>query len=117
MDGMNPSQAAEQFRITGRLIYANVIGRGNVNDTYEVAFRAGTKVERVVLQRINRHVFSRPEWIMENMRLVTDHLERKIQKEYMYSDREWGYPQVVRTRDGKDFFVYLGSRSAFHTFP
>lgn len=102
---MKPSQAVEQFEIPGRLIYVNAITRGNVNDTYEAAFREGGDVHRVILQRINRHVFQKPEWIMSNMRAVTDHIGRKIQNEYETANREWGFPKLVPARTGDDYFL------------
>lgn len=102
---MEPSKAAQQFDITGRLVHVNGIGRGNVNDTYEAVFRAGGAVERVILQRINRNVFEHPESIMANMRVVTDHVWRNLAAEPHDATREWGIPQIIPVRDGKDFFV------------
>lgn len=102
---MKPSQAILQFRIAGSLMRLTAITRGNINDTYEAAFRNGASVQRVVLQRINTRVFTHPEWIMANMRVVTEHVRRKIEELYCHLDREWGFPQVVPTRDGRDFFV------------
>jgi len=102
---MKPSQAVQQFDVAGRLVYINAITRGNVNDTYEAVFRAGASVERVIVQRINTRVFPNPEWIMENMRVVTEHLRRKVAEEALQARREWGFPQIIRSREGKDLLV------------
>jgi len=100
---MEPSKAARQFDVKGRLVHVNSIGRGNVNDTYEAVFRNGGAVERIIIQRVNSRVFMRPEWIMDNMRRVTDHVWSKLESEPPDREREWGIPQVVLTRGGTDY--------------
>lgn len=102
---MKPSRAAEFFEVPGRHVYSTGLGRGNVNDTYESVFRDGAAVKRIVLQRINRNVFAHPEWIMANMRTVTEHIERKVREESSSTPREWGFPTVIRTRTGEDFLL------------
>jgi Ser/Thr protein kinase RdoA (MazF antagonist) len=102
---MKPSQAAQRFSIGGRLVYTDAIGRGNVNDTYEAMFRAGASVEQVILQRINSRVFVHPEWIMANMRVVTDHLQRRVEVESATAIREWAFPRIIQTREGADYLV------------
>lgn len=100
---MKPSQAAQRFQIPGRFVFSHSIGRGNVNDTYEAVFRDGASVHRVVLQRINDRVFPNPEWIMLNMRRVTDHICEEVARDAAGAPQEWGFPQIVPTKDGKDF--------------
>lgn len=102
---MKPSRAARHFKVAGRFVYVREIGRGNVNDTYEAVFRAGATVERIILQRVNKKVFSRPEWIMRNMRRVTEHLSACIGESGMQNGREWGFPQIIPCVDGEDYYV------------
>ncbi len=80
---------AEQFDIASRLVTINAHGSGNVNDTYLAVFRTTFSEERVIIQRINTRVFSHPEWIMENMRVVTDHAHAKLESEAQEADRIW----------------------------
>ena len=75
---MQPANAARQFNILGRLVNIDIVGQGNVNDTYQAVFRAGGSVERMILQRINKTVFEHPDWIMANMRYITDHVLEKF---------------------------------------
>jgi Ser/Thr protein kinase RdoA (MazF antagonist) len=103
--GMKPSQAVKEFNVRGRLVYIDSINRGNVNDTYEAVFRAGAAVQRIILQRINRRVFPRPDWIMENMRKVTDHVMADVERDAGAAGREWGFPQVIPTKAWGDFFL------------
>ncbi|MEI6807412.1 MAG: aminoglycoside phosphotransferase family protein [bacterium] len=102
---MNPAHAAQQFDVPGRLVAITAYGSGNVNDTYLAIFRTTFSEERVVVQRINTSVFSRPEWIMENMRVVTEHVHRKLEREQDLADRIWQMPRVIPSKDGKDFHV------------
>ncbi len=49
---------------------------GHINSTYIAKTADG---ERYVLQRINKNVFKHPEYVMENIVLVTDHIRKKLQ--------------------------------------
>jgi Ser/Thr protein kinase RdoA (MazF antagonist) len=97
---------ARQFASTdGRIIAVAPFGSGNVNDTYLAVFRKGSLDERFVLQRLNPHVFSSPENVMDNMKVVTDHALAQIEREAATADRAWQMPHVIPSRDGEDFVV------------
>ena len=103
---MDLSRIAAQFEIPGRLVAIHPTGRGNVNDTYMAVFRTTFSEERAIIQRINRRVFSRPEWVMDNMRVVTDHVHQRLEKEADESDRIWQLPRVIPCKSSRrDFFV------------
>jgi len=102
---MNLAQAAEKFQVAGRLVMITPTGRGNVNDTYLAIFRTTFSEERVILQRINRRVFAHPEWIMENMRVLTEHVHRRLEAEADAADRVWQLPRVIPARDGRDYYL------------
>jgi len=93
---------AQQFDVKGRLVTAEATGHGNVNDTYLVIFRTTFSEERFILQKINTRVFAKPWLIMENMRLVTEHVHRRLEEEAHLSDRIWQLPRVIPTKDGRD---------------
>lgn len=93
---------AERFDVAGRLIAVQPIPGGNVNDTYLAVFRTTFSEERIVLQRINTRVFKRPAWILSNMRIVGDHVHKRLEREAAGEDRVWQLPRLVRTRDGRD---------------
>ncbi len=101
---MQPANAAKKFDIQGRLVNIDIIGQGNVNDTYQAVFRAGGSVERIILQRINKNVFEHPDWIMANMRYITDHVLGKFTNEPNDKTREWGIPRII-TCNNKDFMI------------
>ncbi|MBI4347956.1 MAG: aminoglycoside phosphotransferase family protein [Elusimicrobia bacterium] len=94
---------AQKFDVAGRLIAVQPVAGGNVNDTYRAVFRTTFSEERIIVQRINRRVFTRPEWIMSNLRRVTDHVHRRLGREAPREDRVWQLPRIVRSRDGRDW--------------
>ncbi len=64
---------AALFDMRADFIHAHAHGSGHINDTYCATFdQAGQRV-RYVVQRINHHVFKRPELLMENISRVTRH--------------------------------------------
>jgi Ser/Thr protein kinase RdoA (MazF antagonist) len=94
-----------EFDVSGRLVTINPTGCGNVNDTFLAIFRNTFTEEQVILQRINRKVFPKPEAIMHNLHMLTAHVHPRLEKESDASDRVWQMPRIVPTRDGRDFFV------------
>ena len=102
---MNLEEIAQQFEVSGKLGSVQPIGSGNVNDTYLAAFKSDSSEEKIIVQRINGHVFSKPEWIMANIRILTDHCDEILQLENESADRIWQLPRIVPCRNGDDYYV------------
>ena len=102
---MELSSLIQNFDINGRLVTVMPTGSGNVNDTFLAIFRNTFEEYQVILQRINSHVFPEPDLIMKNLRVVTAHVHAKLERDSDRADRVWQMPQIVKTRDGNDFFV------------
>jgi len=100
---MKSALVSRMFNVEGRLVSVQPTGSGNVNDTYLVIFRTTFSEYRFILQRINRKVFPRPDQIMENMRVITEHVHQRIEQEADHSDRIWQLPAVIPCKDGKDY--------------
>ena len=97
---MNPALMAQEFDVAGRFVSIMPQGSGNVNDTYLATFRTPSSEERFILQRINNHVFNRPEDIMANMRVVTEHIHARLEDD---ADRRWQFPRIILGKDGGAF--------------
>ena len=69
---------AGHFTTGGRVIDVREFGNGNINNTFLVTVDAEGE-KHFVLQRINTHVFRRPELVMRNMRISTGHIRRRLQ--------------------------------------
>ena len=102
---MDAALIAPKFDVAGRVVTVAPTGDGNVNDTYMAIFRTTFSEERIIVQRINKRVFKRPEYIMQNMRVLTEHVHRRIEAEADTADRIWQLPRVIPAKDGQDFVI------------
>jgi len=97
-------RVAEQFAPEGEIVDVREHGNGNINDTYLVIFGPG-EGDKFVLQRINTHVFTRPERIIHNLRIFTDHADGQIDRAQDDPGRQWHIPHIRPTRSGQDYHV------------
>ncbi len=95
--------AAQQFAPQGRVLKVREYGRGNVHDTFLVTLDASAQ-PHFILQRLNTHVFPRPQLIMGNLRTVSEHVRRRLEQATPGPGRGWQMPEVLLTRDGRDLF-------------
>jgi Ser/Thr protein kinase RdoA (MazF antagonist) len=100
---MKAALLASQFDVAGRLVRVIPNPGGNVNDTYIAIFRTTFSEERFVLQRLNSHVFVSPESVIHNMKIVTEHVHRRLEAEQHFADRIWQLPRVIPAKNGQDF--------------
>lgn len=82
----NPDNIVEIKELTG----------GHINETYEIDF----KDCRYVLQKLNSHVFQSPIGVMNNTRLITDHIRKKIV--YNGKDPRRAVINIVKTKYDQD---------------
>jgi Ser/Thr protein kinase RdoA (MazF antagonist) len=95
---------AQQFAGSKQVTAIRAFGSGNINDTFLVTIE--DEIEpHFVLQRINTHVFLQPGLVMQNMRIFTQHVCDKLQREGNNSARRWAVPRVLLTSDGQDGWV------------
>ncbi|MES9962783.1 MAG: aminoglycoside phosphotransferase family protein [Candidatus Sedimenticola sp. 20ELBAFRAG] len=71
-----PIDIARRFDTGSPLHSVAPMGEGLINDSYRVECQE----HRYLLQRINTHVFSEPEKVMQNIARVTGHLAAKAQQ-------------------------------------
>ena len=84
---------ANTFDLGGAVVDIAPFGHGLINDTFLVTTAAG----HAVLQRINRRAFPHPELIMQNLRLLADHIGgRRLALRV---------PTILPARDGKDYVI------------
>jgi Ser/Thr protein kinase RdoA (MazF antagonist) len=95
---------AEQFARTGRIADVHEMGSGNINDTFLVTMDEG--VERHwVLQRINTRVFRKPDLIMQNLRVATEHMRKRLEDRPPGDRHGWKVPRLIPTRSGRDYIT------------
>jgi len=99
------SLVLREFDVAGEFVDVDSDSRGFINDTHIVTFRNEGLRTRYVLQRVNHHVFRYPEDVMRNLRIITSHLARRLERDAasLNGDR-FEFARLVSARDGRDFF-------------
>jgi Ser/Thr protein kinase RdoA (MazF antagonist) len=100
---------ARQFS-PAQIIDIQPLGNGNINETFrvEVSSVDHAPVDRsyFVLQQINTEVFRQPHLVMQNMRILTEHIHQRCsQANAASSDFNWQMPQVLLTHDAQDHWL------------
>ena len=94
-----------QFNVKGRLVTIVPFGNGNINDTFLAVFRNTFTETQVIVQKVNRAVFTQPETIMRNMHNITLHCHEKLEADAAAGrdDRVWQMPRIIKTKGGADY--------------
>ena len=101
--------AAARFSFQNRVTAVWDYGHGNVNDTFLVKLDGGAE-KHFILQRLNTRVFPEPGLVMQNLRVYSEHVHRRLLNTPPNSGRRWETPRVLLTQDGGDHWVdYQGS--------
>ena len=98
------SEALSGFRLNGMVMSAIRYGSGHINDTFLMTLREEDGSEgRVILQRMNKSIFTKPVELMENIMNVTSFLRERIIENGGDPERET--LNVIPTKDGKPYFI------------
>ena len=97
-------EAIANFNFSGRLKGRRPFGSGHINDTYLLTFEIGDMGDvNVILQRMNREIFTKPVELMENIVGVTSYLREKIIENGGDPERET--LNMIPAKDGKAYYV------------
>lgn len=94
-DYMKECNVLKGFKIEGEVKSVAPYGEGHINSTFLVE----TTVKNYILQRINTVVFKQPEDVMNNILLVTEHIEKKGALSLTVIKTNEGEP-MLKTEDG-----------------
>lgn len=87
---------AARFHPRERITGIRSLGSGNVNDTFLVTHDDRRAGGAFVLQRLNKHVFARPDLVMRNLVALGEHVQRRLESPPQeLRGRRWEVPQVV----------------------
>ncbi len=89
----------KNFRTEGDLVEVKPVTAGRINTTYRIVFDNLS----YTLQKINKYVFKKPDEVMHNITLVTEHIREKIKKAGGDASREC--LEVIKALDGKPYYV------------
>lgn len=93
---------AQNFLAGGTVSSIESLGNGLVNDTYLVKSDSGT-APKLVLQKLNKNIFQRPEWVMANLSSLVAHVETAIDRGG--HEIKLRLPRIHLTQDAKSYFI------------
>lgn len=99
----------EKFDSGDEFVDARPYGGGHINDTFLII----GKKNKYTLQGLNHHVFKEPEHVMHNIKLITEHLAKKIKENGGDTMRET--LNIIRTVDGNTHY-YDGNHGFYRLF-
>ena len=101
---MKRNEAIEAFYSNEDVLHLENFGGGHINDTYLMTIQQedGTQI-RVILQHMNKIVFTKPVEVMENVLGITSFLREKITR--LGGDPERETLNVILTKEGDPYFV------------
>lgn len=98
------AEAVQGYPFEGTLVSDDSYGSGHINDTFLLVFEgAPAGQEKVILQRMNKDIFTEPVKLMGNILGVTSHLRKKIEENGGNPDRET--LNVILTKTGSSYYL------------
>jgi Ser/Thr protein kinase RdoA (MazF antagonist) len=94
---------AQNFLKSGEDVVVEPYGNGIIHDTYLANPAKGQ--EKFILQRLNLHVFKKPELVMQNIRIVCDHVHKNLEQQRDAKFEQWQMLEIMPASDGQDYFV------------
>lgn len=70
-----------QFNVTGTFLKGNRFGSGHIHVTYMIDCQKDAHIYKYVLQRVNHEVFPPQESLDRNLRLITEHIRKRLIQE------------------------------------
>jgi Phosphotransferase enzyme family len=98
------TDALSRFAVEGSLVSLAPHTSGLINSSWVATFDAPGGRRRFLLQRINQHVFPRPEQVMENMVRVTRHVASRLARDGAH-DASRRVLSLVPSREGASHHV------------
>lgn len=93
---------ATQFTSDTKVSHIQQYGSGNINSTFLVTLDGQSPF---ILQRINTTVFCQPELVMDNMCILSDYVNQRLEQTSLATDRRWLIPQVLSTAQKQNYWI------------
>jgi hypothetical protein len=91
---------SNRFAIAGTFESAEQIESGHINSTYRVSYREKDgNIRRYIIQSINSNVFRNPHLVMDNVKLVTKHINDRVLR--LRKDMGGQTLYLIPARDGR----------------
>lgn len=76
----NLAEIVSHFKLSDKIAGISPFGSGHIHETYHIRTLSDDS-DDYILQKINTHVFRDPEAVMQNLRIVTSHIRKKLERE------------------------------------
>lgn len=96
----SPNTIVSNFKIDHPIKSIETFGKGNVNDTFLVSTDS-PEGDDYILQKLNRAVFSRPDWIIENQIAICNHIQSKQRHSKNLKIQDWKTPILIPVSTGQ----------------
>lgn len=98
----NLIEAANRFAGIEKVADIRRFGNGNVHGTFLVSLEEN---KRFILQRMNTRVFKEPGLVMKNIKIVTEHVKKRMELENPAAGTRWELPCVIAGCEGRDHWI------------
>ena len=92
-------RVCKEFFNVNNIVEIRELGGGHINETYEIIF----KDYKYILQQLNAKVFYSPLGVANNIRLITEHIKKKVRYEGKNPKR--AVLSLVKTRYDQDIAI------------
>jgi thiamine kinase-like enzyme len=99
---MDTEKLISKFQIKGDLISIKQNKEGHINTTFMSTFNDDGIIKKYTHQKINQFAFKKPDYVMENITKITNHIQSKIKG---LDDKDKRCLEVVLTKDNKPYFI------------
>lgn len=93
---------SEHYDLQGKFESYESISNGIINWTYRITCDDNGVKHKYVFQKINTYVFKNPLWIMSNIRGVTEHIAKKLDKKHKDPNRVMHF---CNTYEGNNYYI------------
>ena len=101
---LNEREVLKAFELGGEVVKIESYGNGHINDTFLVEInKSNDETYRMILQHMNKRVFTKPVELMENIMNVTTFLREKIEEKGGDPRRET--VNVILAKNGAPYVV------------
>lgn len=107
-DNKHIIEVAQHFLTEGMIDFVEPYGDGHINSTYV----ATSDKKRYILQKMNTSLFTEPEKLMRNIRLVTDYLKKAVEE----AGVDESVLEIIKTDDGRDLYENDGEAWRMYAF-
>lgn len=99
----NIKEIAEKFGVLGKVDKFEVCGMGHIHATYLVTTKHEYGSFKYIIQKINHHVFTDVDGLMNNMKLITEFIRRNVRKRGEDAGR--ATILLLKTKDGEPYYT------------